>query len=90
MTDKNLRQKTVQLGVQAVEKYEDYYERAKYVVVELQRTQWGKWACIIKHSSMMGSKSNDYYTYFDKENIFFKVGECYFDVFKQARTRILF
>ena len=87
MVNERLRETIVQLGIQALEKYEDYFERAKYVGEELNRTESGYWACITRHSTVECSKSESYYTYFGKGKIYFRVGETYFDVFKQGQQK---
>ena len=82
MKSEQLKEKTIQLGIQAMKKHKGYFERAKYVCEELQKEE-GLWACTIVQNSVV-TKTTSYYTYYGGNQIKFKIGECLFEVFKQG------
>ena len=78
MSDR-LREKAVLTAIEAVQRSENYYQRAKYVTEKLNAEETGCWVCLARSKDALG-KAYTYCTYYNNNSIWFKVGECYFSL----------
>ena len=86
MTNEQLREKIVLLGIKAVEKCDDYYERARYLSEELDKEETGRWGCLIADTSLVIEKRvSTCYVHFNENNISFRIGKCHFNVKQQSK-----
>ena len=85
MENHQLREKIVLLGIQAVEKFDGYYDRAKYISDELDRQEAGYWGCFIRDKEVTEqNKANICFTSFGSMRIDFRIGKCRITVLKQS------
>ena len=78
MSDR-LREKAVLTAIEAVQRSDDYFQRAKYVKEKFNADETGGWVCIAQSADTLG-KADSCCTYYNNNNIWFKVGECYFSL----------
>ena len=83
MSDR-LREKAVLTAIEAVQRSDDYQQRADYVREKFDAEETGGWVCIACHHDAV-PRAKPSYTYYNDNRIWFKVGNCYFDLF-QCRT----
>lgn len=82
MSDK-LIQDIILMAIEAVEKHEDCFERGMYIKTKLDKAESGYWCCFIRHSNENRAASICI-SYFNKNSVSLRVGECYFDVVQQS------
>ena len=78
MTDR-LREKAVLTAIEAVQKIDDYGERAEYVRAKFDDEEDGYWCCHVDRSdgiSQVACKYNN------DNRIFYRVGDCYLYLWK--------
>ena len=81
MTDDIIKERAVLAGVEAVQKSQDYLERAKYVKKKLDADTDTQWGCSAQHKDTLGT-ANAYYTVYKGNHLYFKVGSCCFRVWQ--------
>ena len=84
MPSKALREKAVKTACDAVRKYDSYLERAKYVRDKFDEDEPGHWGCFTVHD---GTKAGVYFTFFSKNLVTLKVGDCKFTLRKQSTNK---
>ena len=75
------REKAVLTAVDALQKSDDYFQRAKHIKDKFDTDEGGLWACVVKHED---DKSRVYFTYKSSNYIFFKVGNCYIALWQSS------
>ena len=83
MSDR-LREKAVLTAIEAVQRSDDYQQRAHYVRRKFDAEETGGWVCIAFHHDAV-SRAKPSATYYNNNNIWFRVGDCFFQLF-QCRT----
>ena len=81
MTDDIIKERAVLAGVEAVQKSQDYHERAKYVKKKLDADTDTQWGCSAQHKDTLGT-ANAYHTVYKGNSLYFKVGSCCFRVWQ--------
>ena len=88
MVNKRLREKIVLLGIKAMEKFDDYYDSAKYIGSLLSKEETGYWGCHISDEDVAKEeRSRVYWWHFNNNRITFRIGKCRFTVNQQTETR---
>ena len=87
MTQADRREKAVRFAVEASKlANHNYNQRAAHLKSSLEEEERGTWACHVYHkTAKMGSS----FSVFHQCRIHIRVGDCYFDIWKQAPTPIL-
>ena len=81
MSDR-LREKAVLTAIEAVQRSDDYFQRAKYVKEKFDADETRHWVCIAFHQDAL-AKANPSYSYYNNNDIWFRVGnDCYFKLFQ--------
>ena len=76
-----IKERAVLAGVEAVQKSQDYHERAKYVKKKLDADTDTQWGCSAQHKDTLGT-ANAYHTVYKGNRLYFKVGSCCFRVWQ--------
>ena len=81
MPSDRLREKAVLTAVEAIQKSDDYFQRAKHIKDKFDADENGSWFCFIKHAD---DKANTSASYYNQNYIRFRVGCCYLEVLQQS------
>ena len=74
-----LREKAVLTAIEAVQRSDDYGERAQYVKQKFDAEETGGWLCTAQNKDTLG-KASSYYTYYNNNDIWLRVSDCYFSL----------
>ena len=83
MPSKALRAKAVQAACDAVRKHDSYSQRAIYIRDKYEAEEDGDWACLI---NQVDAKAVVQYSFFSKNRLAFRVGDCEFELWKATST----
>ena len=79
MSDR-LREKAVLTAIEAVQRRsDDYFQRAKYVKDKFDADETGGWVCIAFYQDAV-ARAKPSYSYYNHNDIWFRVGDCYFQL----------
>ena len=81
MSDR-LREKAVLTAIEAVQRSsDDYFQRALYVKEKFDAEETGGWVCLAQHADTV-ARAQVGFTYYNNNNIWFRVGDCFFRLFQ--------